>query len=332
MAFLFDLVAPLARKHGIRFLNDPESEARDAAKLVYPDGTVRFLFKHWFDLNSAGAADMARVKAWSLHFLRRHGFPVPEFDYFFENGWAAEHDTGKNEAAAAAYAARLGYPLVVKPSCMSFGKGVHIVPGPEALEDTLRLVVALDPMFLVQRLARGTEYRIVVFDGAVRLAYRKAPFKVTGDGVRTVQDLVLERAQALRAGGTHAELEVDDPRIDSYLSSIGLTRGSVPAPGERVQVGLTANYRSGGQLSEARGLLPEHVARVAVEITRCAGLRLTGLDVLVEEERGPEAPYHVIEVNGSPMFEGYAGLGPEQRQRVEAMVEDILLAMQGNVA
>lgn len=322
--FILEIVEPLAAKHGIALNPDPRAEH---ICMVYPDGRVRRLCRHVFDLNLAAAADMARVKAWSLSFLRAAGFPVPEFDFFFENAWAERHGTSKNEDSALAYAEGLGYPLVLKPSCLSLGQGVHMVSSAAALRDAIPRVTRLDPMFLIQRLAHGQEYRVVVFDGQIRLTYRKSPLDVAGDGSRTLRELLEERVGRLDAARGHLELDPGDPRIDSYLDAVGLCRESVPAAGEVIQVGLTANYNSGGTLRDAVDELPQDVAAAAIDMTRCAGLRLAGLDIMVEPPgRGPSR-YQLIEVNAAPMFEGYARLGPVQRERVHELVESIMLAM-----
>lgn len=298
------------------------------AQLVYPDGKVRYMHWSWFSINSEASKEVARLKPLSLTFMREAGISVPEFEAFFFNAWAEEHGTTRNEDAAAEYADRLGYPVILKPSSKSQGKGVKLVGSRQHLLSSLPSLVRIDPMFVIQRYVTGTEFRVVVFDGAVHLAWTKAPLTVVGDGDKDIRKLVDARVAEMQAVGLHVETARAAPGIDSFLAAKGLTMASVPAAGAAVQVGVAAGYLMGGVLAEGLHLLPERVRQAAIEITRLAGLRLAGLDIIVPPEGGPDPePYYLIEINAGPSFEGYLKTGPDATAKVEALAERILLAM-----
>ena len=297
-------------------------------RLSYPESRPVLLFWHFFDLNPAAATDMSRVKGWVQHFLREAGFSVPEFEVFFVYAWAEKHQTDRNVAAAAAFADRLGYPLVLKPSCQSMGKGVNIVTAPDEFAARVAEVTAIDPMFLVQSLVRGTEYRVVVLDSEVKLAYQKLPFRVVGDGSATCQELIEARIADLAARGFGVGIKAGEGRIDSFLTSQGLTRDVVLPAGAVCQVSLTSGFVSGGELREGFDLLPPDVREVAPRIVRQAGLRYAGLDIIVPDDRGPgEAPYYVLDVNSGPVLGDYARLGEDQYRRVQDLVRSLLAAL-----
>ncbi|MBO9541290.1 hypothetical protein J7643_11935 [bacterium] len=287
----------------------------------YPNGQVRHLSGSATDLNPAAAADMARVKAWSLHFLRRSGFAVPEFDFFFADAWASRHRSTKNEAAAVAFAERLGYPLVLKPSCQTYGNGVHLVASREELEAALPHVLALDPMFLLQRLARGVEYRLVVFDGRLELAYVKTPLEVVGDGRRTVEELLAAHLAWRAERGEETAVRADSAEVETYLARQGWTLRDVLPLDVRAQVRLGA----AGPTQVPEAALPPFLEPMALAIARCAGLRLCGIDLIVD----PTQPgsYALLEVNAAPEFDDFACIGAEQDRQVEALMERMILAM-----
>lgn len=322
-----NVVREVAPDLGVRVT--PVPGYRGAIRLDFPDASRPvLLFWHYFDLNTSAAVDLARVKGWVQTFLREAGFSVPEFEVFFEDDWAARHLTDRNVAAAAAYAARLGYPLVIKPSCRSMGQGVHIVTSSQELQARIKEVTAMDQMFLVQRYVRGTEYRVVVLDDEVKLAYQKAPFRVVGDGTRTCQELIQERISALLAQGYGVSIQPGDNRIDSFLASQGLERGTVLPAGQTCQVSLTAGFVSGGELREGFNRIPAHVRDVAPRIVKQAGMRYAGLDIIVPDDRQPGEPaYYVLDVNSGPVLGDYARLGEEQFGRVRDLVRSLVMAL-----
>ncbi|MBM3274506.1 MAG: hypothetical protein FJZ00_05105 [Candidatus Sericytochromatia bacterium] len=323
---IHDLVVEAASGLGVRV--EHLGELAFTLRLTYPGGRTKILFKQHFPVDRACVADAARVKAWMMHFLRAGGLCVPEGDFFFEDAWAARRGIPKNTQAASECAERLGYPVVIKPSCQSLGTGVHLVPSAAYFADRVREVVAIDPMFLIQRLALGTEYRVVVLDEEVRLAYKKAPFRIHGDGERTCGELIAARFAEVAAAGRQVAVRPDDSRFDSFLASQGLDRLSVLSEGQACQVGLTAGYNAGGELSEGWDTLGTRLRAVACAAVRLCGLRFGGLDMVVANAADPErSPYVILDVNPSPIMDGYARTGPEAQARVANLVRDLLVAM-----
>lgn len=319
MNFLLENVVALAPSLGVsgRIIRDPAA----AVELRFDNGKVRHLYHSWPDLNPAAAAQVARVKAASLHFLREAGFRVPEFGLFARSDWAAARMPGRDEGAALAYAEHLGFPVVVKPCTLSYSQGVHMVADVESLKQVLLSVTAADPMIVIQRVVRGREYRVVVLDGRVELVFEKAPLLVRGDGQRSIAELLEDHLAALRAQGHEAEIAADDPRVESYLKATGRRREEVPRVGEVVQLSLAAGLIAGGEMREAPDFPPERHAEM-IAIAREAGLRYAGIDVILNDEGA-----HLIEINAYPGNGGYAALGPEPLARVQDLIARMILAM-----
>lgn len=319
MNFLLEQTVTIAESLGVglRIVTDPAP----ALELRYGNGSVRHLYHCWPDINPAAAAQAARVKAWSLHFLKEAGFRVPDFGCFGKQAWAEAHMAGRDEAAAIAYAETLGFPVVVKPCNLSYSEGVHMVASAEDLRRILPQVTAKDPMFLVQRVVQGREYRVVVLEDRIELLFEKMPVRVRGDGHRTLGALLEAHLAALREQGHEAAISAEDPRFESFLRASGRTREDVPSHGEEVRVSLAAGLIAGGEVAEARQF-PERLHGEMVAIAREAGLRYAGIDVIVNAEGA-----HVIEINAYPGNGGYAALGAESLARVQGLTTRLVEAM-----
>ena len=68
------------------------------------------------DLNTLGASEIAKDKAYSTFFMEKLGYSTIEGEAFFtDHWWCAIINSKRNSTMACAYAKKLGFPLIVKP-------------------------------------------------------------------------------------------------------------------------------------------------------------------------------------------------------------------------
>ncbi len=321
-----DLIRRVASRLGIAC--DSETTAPFLFRLTYPNGGIRYVLDSDFAVNRAASLVVSDIKPCIYRFLGQAGHPVPEYKVFFADAWARQFGIDRDQASAFAFAAELGYPVVVKPANSFRGRGVQLAFAPGELERAITGALAFDSMFIVQRYIAGEEYRLVVFDGAVRLAYEKCPLEIVGDGRSTCQQLIEASLEASRSAGIPADVTAADPRIDPFLANQGLARDAVPEAGRTCRAGLAAGFPAGGRLVERWNMLPAGLAERAIAVAQASGLRLVGLDILV----APSGTCYTIDVNSPPALEGYAALGSCQRERTEALVADLLCATGASAA
>jgi glutathione synthase/RimK-type ligase-like ATP-grasp enzyme len=140
--------------------------------MVTYNGITRFL--EWYDvgLNSSANYLIAKDKCGTTWILERHA--VSAVEHFLvlrpdSQGW-----TTAQAAAQAAFVARVGFPIVLKPNTGTNGNDVYKVDSTEELDETLTTLfateraVALSPFIKVVK-----EYRATVLDGEVLLMYAK---------------------------------------------------------------------------------------------------------------------------------------------------------------
>jgi cyanophycin synthetase len=253
---------------------------------------------------SAVGVDIASDKVLAKQLLADAGIPVPE-------GLVV---ASRPEAAAAL--ARLGGPVVVKPQCGNHGQGVTVgVTTPAEAARAYEKASSSGPAgaaVIVEKLVPGRDYRVLVIDGRVEAAAELRPASVTGDGSRTISQLIAAANADPRRGEGHAReltrITLDEGAI-SYLASQDLDGQSVPASGQTVALRQNANLSTGGTSKDVTDRVHGDVAELCRRAAAVAGLDICGIDVRLADISAPlvEPGYHgeqrqgaVIELNACP--------------------------------
>ncbi|RDC74835.1 ATP-dependent carboxylate-amine ligase [Rhodovulum sp. 12E13] len=297
-----------------------------------PGGAVRPIFGNALGLNAEAAAMLAADKSYTAETLAAAGLPVPRGAVLFSPAYAARMQL-KNEAVAAALpgpdaalsaADGLGWPLIVKPNSGSEGRGVSRVETPGHLAADLAALFSTDDRVRMEEWVPGLDTRVTVLDGAVRLAYRRLPPMVVGDGVQNVRALAEVALAALAARHRGPKLSVDDPRVARALAAQGAALDTVPAAGAELRLLDTANLSAGGRLDDLTGRLSPEAEALATRTAETVGLRLAGVDLRAADLAEGTADAVVIEVNAAPGLDYYASHGAAQWQAALDLVTDAL--------
>jgi len=170
--------------------------------------------------NAVAAAEAARDKHQMRQALRAAGLPVPPFRLFHAEQPAAE--------VAAAVAAEIGYPCVVKPTCLSGSRGVIRADTPAELKAAFTRVAALlrglgQTDILVEGYLPGREFALegLLADGRLQvLAVFDKPDPLDGPYFEETIYVTPSRADA----ATQAALA---ECVRSAAQALGLREGAV---------------------------------------------------------------------------------------------------------
>lgn len=336
---------PSIAKAMIRFANaglltnvteiDLETDYGYLARLTYTDGSHRIILGTSLGVNSASAAELARDKGFTKFMLRKIGVRCPNGAEFILPWWyrkigIPQEQDGNTHVRTTALASQyveetLGYPVYVKPIDGSLGEGIYKVQNRTELEAVLseydrervRIAAIEEPIPL-------PDYRIVCVDGKLICAYQRLPLSVTGDGVRTIAQLIDDLQHAYRSQGRKTNLTTSDERIRQHLHHQGLDENTVPATGERIVLTAVSNLSAGGTSEDVTDVINQRWVDLAVMIAQNFSLRVIGLDLACADITASDADYSVLEVNSSPGLEHYASSGEKQRQIVDKLYLDML--------
>ena len=117
----------------------------------------------------------------------------------------------------------------------------------------------------------------------------------------------------------------EDVRIEAKLKEQHLMLDSVPAVGETIPLLDNANLSTGGDAKDVINDMHPAFTQIAKDIAQTMGLRLCGIDLMVEEGIHNEPRnYWVIEVNSTPGIGNFAKSGEKQNEQVDAIYRRIM--------
>jgi len=242
----------------------------------------------WYPQNNATAATLASDKYFTNAILEEAGVPTLGGEYFFlHDRHRAHRPAGHEREDALEYLKRLGGTAFVKPLSGSRGDFAQVISGEALLARYLDEVSKYYDSILIQPIATGNEYRVFLLDDEVVYSARKYPPFVSGDGVRSIGDLLIAHNEALLARG---------------LSPVSVDRNAsldiVLAKGERWEIPGRMNLSAGGTMV-LEAPASDAALALARRAARALGLRVVAVDMFTDIGGDPEA-IRVIEVNANP--------------------------------
>jgi len=299
-----------------------------AGQVTYKSGRRRYFRFNTLDLNPVGASDIAKDKDYAAFFLKKMGYRTIQGDAFYSGRWAETISSKKDIDAAYRYARKLGFPVIVKPNSGSQGSGVALVYDKREFYRAMREIFKNDKIALVQRRVKGKDYRIVVLDGKVISAYERTPLTVVGDGSSSILTLLRKKQRDFERKKRDTLIRFRDPRMREKLRRMGLTWKSVPPKGMRIALLDNANLSSGGGSHDVTERVHPAFRKLATSITKDMGLRLCGVDLMIEGDIAEKPKrYYILEVNAAPGLDHYARHGKEQQKIVEDLYLKVLKSL-----
>lgn len=300
-------------------------------RITFKSGRHSYFRYNTLDLNPMGSSEIARDKDYSNFFMKALGYPiVPGSKTFFSDRWGQTIGLpGRNIDAAYRHARKIGFPVIVKPNSGSQGVGVSLVHNRQEFYRAVRAVFKRDKIVLVQELVCGTDYRIVVLDEKVISVYERIPLNIVGDGRSTINQLLKAKQEQFIASNRDTQIKTDDPRIVAKLKHQGLSFRSIPTKDQKIYLLDNANLSTGGDSVDVTDKIHPDFKELAVKLTRDMGLRLCGVDLIVEGDISQKPNiFWVLEINSAPGLDHYVRIGKAQEQITEALYLEVLKHME----
>jgi cyanophycin synthetase len=247
---------------------------------------------------SAIGVDVASDKSLTNRLLDSAGLPVPRADVV------------DSEEAAVRAATRIGFPCVLKPLDGNHGRGVHLdLRSEEAVRAAFHgaLAQSRGGDVVVESYVAGNDYRCLVIGGKVAAIAERVPASVTGDGERTIRQLVEVANSDPRRGIGHEKvltrIKVDEA-AEELVRAQGFGLDDVPPEGTWIKLALTGNMSTGGtSIDRTIEAHPDNV-EIAETAAQIVGLDVAGIDFICPDIATPvrETGGAIVEVNAAPGF------------------------------
>lgn len=228
--------------------------------------------------------------------LSSHGIKVPD-GYVFH----------QKEQALQLYEDLKNSKIVIKPNATNFGIGITIFTHSFSEEDykkAIDLAFEHDHTILIESFIEGKEYRVFVMGDEVVGVLHRVPANVTGDGIKTISELVIEKnLSPLRGTGYRKPLQKINLGKEEalFLSQENKTFTDIPKNGELIYLRENSNISTGGDSIDFTDDISESLKQVAIESANAMGVKITGVDMMIKDIKGEAKDnYSIIEVNFNP--------------------------------
>lgn len=325
---LGEILKKIAPHIGAKVLIEPEWG--NAIQITFAGGKRSYVRYNTMDLNPVGAADIAKDKGYANFFMEQLGYRVvPHSMTFFSKAWGeAIGCTNRTIDDAYKLAQRISFPVVVKPNSGSQGTGVALVHTKHEFYRALKAIFKKDRVALIQKFVPGKDYRLVVLDSKVISAYERLPLSIVGNAKSSILQLLSAKKEQFVKEKRDTYIRMDDPRISHKLSRQGLSFDSVPKKGEKIYLLDNANLSTGGDAVDVTSIVHPDFAKLAVKLTKDMGLRLCGVDLMVDGDISEKPDkYWILEINAAPGLDHYVKTGKKQEEIVEALYLEVLKSL-----
>ncbi len=326
-ALVGNILKKVAPRIGAKVLMEPEWGV--VGQVTFKNGKKSYTRYNTVDMNPIGSSDVARDKDYANFFMKSMGYSTVDGRTFFSAKWARAIGSKRDIDEGYKYASKIGFPVVVKPNSGSQGVGVALVSTKHEFYQAMRKVFEGDKIALVQKVVKGKDYRVVVLDNKIISAYERIPLSVVGDGKLSIEKLLNQKKKYFHKINRDIKVKIDDPRIKNKLKHQGLNIKSIIPKGEQIFLLDNANLSQGGDSVDVTKVVHEKVKKIAVKLTRDMGLRLCGVDLMIEGDiKDRPNKYWVLEVNAAPGLDHYVTTGRAQAKIVEDMYLEVLKSME----
>jgi len=239
-------------------------------------------------------AELAANKQAAKEMLTSIGIPVPRGELV------------RTVSEAERAAAKLGWPVVVKPLDGNQGRGVTTsVADDGTLCDAFERAQAIAPRVIVEQQLVGADHRILVVGTAVVAVAERVAAHVAGDGRNSIADLIEAVNNDPRRGVGHEAVLTRiriDAALEAFLAEAKFTLASVPKAGEIVTLRGAANLSTGGSAIDRTDVIHPENAAIAIDAAAALGLDVAGIDMIVPDiaQSVRASGGGIVEVNAAP--------------------------------
>lgn len=267
---------------------------------LHSEERSHYFFRTRGDKVTNEAVELGMDKEVTKQILAKAGIAVPKGKQF------SQKDSVNDMLS---FAKEIGYPVVLKPTDGSFGRGVftNISREQELLHSIDYIKNEMNQNnFIIEKHIEGNDYRLYVVGNQVVGAILRMPPNVVGDGVNTIDSLIeiKNNERNLNPRLLSCPIVVDE-QLTNFICKHQYNLDTVAGEGEFIYLSDKCNISLGGDPVDVLDDLSEDVKQFAVDTFKAIdGFEHGAVDIMIEEdENGKQTPY-VIEFNPTAQIGG----------------------------
>ena len=267
--------------------------SRDWIIMLEKEGKTRFVSGYKFDLNSQGTGIVADDKYALYEVLKEKNIPIIEHKIVYNKTNKLDYAMGCNSYEyVKEYFLQNNNSIVIKPNDGTCGKSVFHITKMNEIDNTLDKIfaknysISMCPFYTIEH-----EYRTIILDGEPQVIYAKYLPRVTGDGKKTIRELLIEfnpNYFVNKLEDSKYDRILDKDEIFQYNWKFNLSQGSI------------AKIVTDTELSE-------RIISIAKKVYEEINLKFGSVDII----RTTDNNLFVLEVNSGVMMDNYIKLMPD---------------------
>ena len=227
-------------------------------------------------------------------------------------------------------------PVVIKPVGLTGGSGVSVgittlEQATKAYNDAKRMIDAKirqtwQKKIMIQEQLTGEDYRLLVINGKLKIATKRIPAFVTGNGKSTIKELIEETNKDPRRDITNPShilkpIVIDEP-LTEYLKEQNISLDIVPENEQRIYVRKIASMSRGGITEDFTDTVSPEIKLIVESLASSIHAFALGVDVMCKDLSKPLTKENggIIEINTMP--EAYLNFYPVLGQTREAVADE----------
>jgi glutathione synthase/RimK-type ligase-like ATP-grasp enzyme len=278
---------------------------------VIKENSIRHIMGYDWELNSSASQLIAKDKSACYEVLSLSGVPAIEHQLFLSPQF--QNYIGKNGSwkGLLSYAEKHKYNVVCKSNTGTGGNEVFKITSQLELETAVHTLFAkyrgicLCPFYDID-----TEYRVIVLNGVVQLVYAKQKPRLTGDGTRTVLELLKDEFDQFDA----VEYNLTQEKLRQVLFK-----------NEILELSWKHNLGKGAKpIMIHDEKLKIRLNDLALQAAAAININFGSIDIAASGD-----DLLVMEINSGVMMENFAQASDENFQLAKSIYKNALVAMLG---
>ena len=267
--------------------------SKDWVIMLEKNGKTRFISGYKFDLNSQGTGIIADDKYATYEVLKEKNIPIIEYKIVYNKTNNQDYAMGCNSYEyVKEYFLQNNNSIVIKPNDGTCGKSVFHITKMNEIDNTLDKIfaknysISMCPFYTIEH-----EYRTIILDGEPQVIYAKYLPRVTGDGKKTIRELLIEfnpNYFVNKLEDSKYDRILDKDEIFQYNWKFNLSQGSI------------AKIVTNTELSE-------RIISIAKKVYEEINLKFGSVDIIQTTDNN----LFVLEVNSGVMMDNYIKLMPD---------------------
>lgn len=283
--------------------------SKDWVIMLEKDGKTRFISGYKFDSNSHGLGLIADDKYALYEVLKSKNIPIIEHKIVYNKTNNLDYAIGCNTYEyVKEYFHKNNENIVIKPNEGTCGKNVFNITDVNEIDIILDKIflknfsISICPFYKIKH-----EYRAIMLDGENALLYAKYLPVVTGDGQKSIRQLLLD------FNYDYFVNKLDDSKYDEVLPK-----------NKTFEYSWKFNLSQGSIAKKVNDkILQDRLIKIAKQVCNEINLKFGSVDIIETTDN----ELLVLEVNSGVMLENYVRLNPQEYTTVKNIYRNAIKSL-----